>query len=194
MSEIKNPEREIKPAIVFSEKDFADSGDELDSLGTFGGERGQEKDNSLEIKTDFDIERIKPLLKTEPDTAYFWSGRTDGVGGQNTAAEIAKEHGGVTLESIIEDKDIQIPKWDFDDPSSIEAWELASEAYASQVSGEIHAVIGSNLREGNIWENTELPRLKENPNVDKITVIDPKTQNTTIIFERSKLSNEDYGN
>lgn len=34
MSEIKNPEREIKPAVVFSEKDFADSGDELDNLST----------------------------------------------------------------------------------------------------------------------------------------------------------------
>lgn len=31
------------------------------------------------------------------------------------------------------------------------------------------------LRPGNIWENVELPRLKNNPNVTKITTIDPKT-------------------
>ena len=51
----------------------------------------------------------------------------------------------------------------------------SSGAYAEQVSGEIRAVIGSELRTGNIWENVELPRLMKNPNVTKITTIDPKT-------------------
>lgn len=37
---------------------------------------------------------------------------------------------------------------------------------------------------GNIWENIELPRLKANPNVTKITTIDPKTEVEKIIFER----------
>ena len=44
--------------------------------------------------------------------------------------------------------------------------------------------IGSELRPGNIWENIELPRLKANPNVTKITTIDPKTGVEKIIFER----------
>jgi len=35
-----------------------------------------------------------------------------------------------------------------------------------------------------IWENIELPRLKANPNVTKITTIDPKTGVEKIIFER----------
>ena len=61
---------------------------------------------------------------------------------------------------------------------------MASGAYAEQVSGEVHAVIGSNLRKGNIWENVELPRLKENLNVTKIITIDPKTGIENIIFER----------
>lgn len=56
--------------------------------------------------------------------------------------------------------------------------------YAEQVSGEIRAVVGSELRPGNIWENIELPRLKANPNVTKITTIDPKTGVEKIIFER----------
>ncbi len=49
---------------------------------------------------------------------------------------------------------------------------------------KIRAVIGSELRTGNIWENVELPRLMKNPNVTKITTIDPKTGVEKIIFER----------
>lgn len=49
-----------------------------------------------------DIDAIRPKLKTEPDTAFFWSGRTDGIGGAENAANIAKSRGGVTLESTIE--------------------------------------------------------------------------------------------
>ena len=131
-----------------------------------------------------DIDKIRPQLKTEPDTAFFWSGRTEGIGGSYTAANIAKGKGGVTLESTIEAKKIVMPEWDFNNPSTMEAWDLASGAYAEQVSGEIRAVVGSELRTGNIWENIELPRLKANPNVTKITIIDPKTQVETIIFKR----------
>ena len=132
----------------------------------------------------FDIEKIRPQLRTERSKAFFWSGRTDGVGGADIAAHIAGEKDGVTLESTIAKKKIVLPEWDFDDPSSMEAWSLASEAYAEQVSGEIRAVIGAELRPGNIWENIELPRLMENLNVTKITIIDPKTGVETIIFER----------
>jgi hypothetical protein len=53
---------------------------------------------------EFNIEEIKPKLKTEPDTAFFWSGRTDGIGGADLAADIAKRKHGVTLESTIEAK------------------------------------------------------------------------------------------
>ena len=131
-----------------------------------------------------DIDKIRPQLETKPNTAFFWSGKTDGVGGAETAARIAKKRGGVTLESIIEEKNIIMPEWDFQNPSTMQAWDLASEAYAEQVSGEVHAVIGSKLRKGNIWENVELPRLKENLNVTKIITIDPKTGIEKIVFER----------
>ena len=130
------------------------------------------------------IDEIRPKLKTEPNTAFFWSGRTDGIGGADNAANIAKSRGGVTLESTIESQNIVMPEWDFNNPSTMEAWDLASEAYAEQVSGEIRAVIGAELRTGNIWENVELPRLMKNPNVTKITTIDPKTGVEKIIFER----------
>ena len=131
-----------------------------------------------------DIDAIRPKLKTQPDTAFFWSGRTDGIGGAENAANISKSRGGVTLESTIEIQNIVMPEWDFNNPSTMEAWDLASGAYAEQVSGEIRAVIGSELRPGNIWENVELPRLKNNPNVTKITTIDPKTGVENVVFER----------
>ncbi|HAC0909879.1 TPA_asm: transposase [Listeria monocytogenes] len=132
----------------------------------------------------FNIDEIHPKLKTEPDTAFFWSGRTEGVGGADIAADVAKSKGGVTLESTIGNKNIEMPDWDFNNPESMKAWDLASGSYAEQVSGEVRAVVGSDLRKGNIWENEELPRLKNNPNVTKITTIDPKTGLEKIIFER----------
>ena len=135
-------------------------------------------------QTDFDVELIRGRLKTDPDTAFFWSGRTDGIGGMDVAKKIAKNKGGVTLESTIDDTNIVMPEWDFNTPSSVTAWEEASNVYAEQVSGEIRAVVGSELRPGNIWENIELPRLKANPNVTKVTTIDPKTGVEKIIFER----------
>ena len=124
------------------------------------------------------------MLKIELDTAFFWPGITNGIGGADRAAEIAKTRGGVTLESTISDKNIKMPEWDFNNPDSIKAWEDVSAEYAKQVSGEIRAVVGKELREGNIWENVELPRLKQNPNVSKITIIDPETGIEKIIFER----------
>ena len=90
----------------------------------------------------------------------------------------------MTLESTIEARAIIMPEWDFGNPSSMDAWDMESAAYAEQVSGEVRAVVGIELRPGNTWENVELPRLMENPNVTKITIIDPKTGIETVIFER----------
>lgn len=131
------------------------------------------------------LKKIEPQLATDPDTAFFWSGRTNGVGGADVAESIAKSRGGVTLESTIKDKNIEMPEWNFDNPQSIKAREDVSASYAKQVSGEIRAVVGQSLREGNIWENVELPRLIKNNNVTKITTIDPVTQSEKIIYERS---------
>ena len=40
-------------------------------------------------------------LATKPNEAFFWSGRTNGIGGEKVAWEIAESHGGVTLEMVI---------------------------------------------------------------------------------------------
>ena len=106
-------------------------------------------------------------VKTEPNTAFFWSGRTDGIGGQHIAADIAKSNGGTTLEMLIEARKIIMPTWDQNNQASIKAWEDISSEYATCASGTVTGVIGKDLRPGNIWENRELPALKNNPNIKK---------------------------
>jgi hypothetical protein len=131
--------------------------------------------------------RPKPKLggvQTEPNTAFFWSGKTKGVGGDEVAAKIAGERGGTTLELLIKERGIKMPEWDTSNPASVKAWEDISAEYAKGAAGEVRAVVGDKLRPGNIWETKELPRLKANPAVTKITVIDPMTQVEKVIFSR----------
>ena len=67
---------------------------------------------------------ITNALKTEPGTAFFWSGcaKVDPssgkllVSGDEVAAEIANKCGGTTLETQIKVNNIEMPKWDFDVP------------------------------------------------------------------------------
>jgi len=66
--------------------------------------------NKIIEKASININEIRPLLKTDPNTAFFWSGRTGGIGGQDIAASIAKSKGGVTLETTIADNGINMPK------------------------------------------------------------------------------------
>ncbi len=110
--------------------------DGLDDAGKVKNGR-QKSTNDLYVvsKNVFDIEQVRPLLKTEPNTAFFWSGRTKGVGGSEVAANVAKSKGGVTLETTIETKNIKMPEWDFNNPESMKAWDLASGSYAEQVLG-----------------------------------------------------------
>ncbi|WP_392560313.1 hypothetical protein [Orbus mooreae] len=137
-------------------------------------------------KYEFVTKEIYSILKTEPNSAFFWSGKTDNIGGAVVAEQIAKSKSGTTLELLIKEKNVNIPEWNLHDPLSIKAWEEVSEVYATQVSGEVKAVVGTHLRPGNIWENIELPRLKNNENVTQIITIDPKNKIEKIIFIRGK--------
>lgn len=125
------------------------------------------------------VKRYANLLKTMPNEAFFWSGRTDNIGGMDIAREIATSRKGVTLEAIIDIKKIPMPAWE----TNPEVWAAVSKKYAEQVSGHIRAVIGKSLRAGNIWENYELPALKKNKNVKSITTIDPKTAKEKLIYK-----------
>ena len=127
-----------------------------------------------------DVAKISHLLKTEPNKAFFYSGNTNGIGGEVKALEIAKSKGGNTLEGVLADRGIKFPKFE-DNPKW---WEDVSSQYAKQVSGEVRAVVGKTLRENNIWENNELKRLKSNIYVTKIITIDPETLVEKVIFTR----------
>lgn len=130
------------------------------------------------------VDEIKHLLATENGKSFFWSGKTNGIGGEVKALEIAKSKGGTTLEGLLKDKNIELPAWDPNDANVMKLWEDVSAEYAKQVSGEVRAVIGSQLRSGNIWQTKELPALMSNTNVTKITTIDPETLIETVIFTR----------
>lgn len=130
-----------------------------------------------------EVSRGIPLMKTTPDTAFFWSGRTNGIGGELVAKDIASRNGGVTLEMMIEANHVNMPAWS-SDPLVQKAWGDISQAYASQVTGEVRAVIGDTVRTDSIWLTRELPNLMSNPNVTKIITIDPFTLVETVIFTR----------
>ena len=123
-------------------------------------------------------------FRTDPDSAFFWSGRTDGVGGAEVAGRYAQEANGTTLEQLMEQRGVKMPEWDADDPDVVRTWGDASAAYAQQASGEVRAVVGQELRPGNVWETRELDSLKENPHVTRIIRVDPKTGETEVLWER----------
>lgn len=123
-------------------------------------------------------------VETDPNTAFFWSGKTDGVGGEIAAKEIAESKGGTTLEALIEEREVKMPVWDTNDPNVVQAWKDISADYAYGSSGVVRAVVGKNLRPGNVWETAELPALIKNPDVTKIITIDPLTNVEKVVFER----------
>ena len=102
-------------------------------------------------------------VATNPNEAFFWSGRTDGIGGEAVARKIAESQSGTTLEALIENRGIKMPKWDATDPAVVQAWKDISADYARGASGTVRAVIGQSLRPGNVWEAAELGALKANP-------------------------------
>jgi RHS repeat-associated protein len=130
------------------------------------------------------ITRPTNLMSTKPNQAFFWSGRTDGIGGMDEAAKIAKANIGTTLEMLIEKHKIVMPNWDANNPVHVKEWGKMSEAYAQGASGKVRGVIGTDLRPDNIWEGYEKGALKANPKVTSIETIDPKTGAKTKIYKK----------
>lgn len=131
------------------------------------------------------------LTRTEPDSAHYWSGRdANGVGvgpdGSGIAERIAEGSNGTTLEMTLERNGVHpLPAWNRHDPESVRFWEDASAAYAENARGDVTAIVGSDLRPGNIWQTVEIPRLMDNPNVTRIVQIDPDTGRATELFHRT---------
>ncbi len=131
------------------------------------------------------IESTYPV-HTKPDEAFFWSGRTKGVGGDVIARQIAQDKGGTTLETLIDQRSIKMPAWDTTNPDVVKAWKTISAEYAAGASGTVRVVLGADLRPGNVWETAELPALKSNPRVERIIAIDPATKAETEVYVRGK--------
>jgi RHS repeat-associated protein len=128
--------------------------------------------------------RPTDAVKTEPNQAFFWSGRTEGVGGEHVAKQVATAHGGTTLELQLEKNGVVMPPWDPNNPKAVKEWEEISKSYAQQACGLTRGVIGQELRPGNIWQTREKGALTDNPSVTQIDTIDPKTGATKTIFRR----------
>ncbi len=124
------------------------------------------------------------------DAHVFWSGRTDiateagtgTYGSSGIAAGLAKQHDATTLEMYLTENRIAMPKWG--DEGAEAAWGEISRRYADAASGEVHVVLGAQMRPGNIWETREFGALQANPDVTRIVAIDPRTGGTRTIFER----------
>jgi hypothetical protein len=138
------------------------------------------------------LDDLRHLTATDPNSAYYWSGRdADGIGvgpdGSGIAERIAEGTHGTTLEMTLAENGMdELPVWNRHDPESVRFWEDASTAYADNARGDVTAVVGSDLRPGNIWQNVEIPRLMENPHVNRIYQINPDTGEVTLIFERGE--------
>jgi RHS repeat-associated protein len=127
------------------------------------------------------------------DGAFFWSGKdADGVGvgpvsagGDGSSVRFAEAHSGTVLEDLLERNGVEAPKWSPGDVAAQKWWSDVSDMYAGNVTGEVRAVVGSQLRPGNIWQSVELPRLMDNPAVTRIVEIDAGTGAERVLFDRS---------
>jgi RHS repeat-associated protein len=141
-----------------------------------------ETDTSIQGVSQYAEPIGPPSLSTASGQAYFWSGL--GRGGETTAAQIAANNGGTTLEMLLDAQGITMPAWDASSESSVAAWQSASAAYARGASGDVNVILGDSLRPGNTWESVELPALQENENVSSITQIHPTTGQQSVIWQQ----------
>ena len=152
---------------------------------TFDPRTGRYRDNATgRFVARADVPAAARALETDRSSAFFWTGNTDGIGGKDVAAEIAESRGGVTIGTLMAQRGIPEPVGDFADPAVAKQWEELSREFAKSASGDIRAVVGADVRAGNIWEKIELPTLQNNPAVTSITTIDPVTLVETVIFQR----------
>jgi hypothetical protein len=127
---------------------------------------------------------LREALKTDRNKAFFWTGRVDGVSVEAEAARRAGEIGGATLETRLRDAGIEMPAFDNRSEEAVKVWTLASTLFAEQASGIVHVVMGTSLREGNVFESQEFPTLKNNPGVATVIKIDAATGERTTLFAR----------
>lgn len=120
-------------------------------------------------------------LATSSNEAVFWSGV--GRGGDKRAAAWVSEHGGATLETILANRGIKLPRWNPDDPAVVAAWRQASTEFAKGAKGHIRVLQGDSLRADAIFRD-EFHALIANPNVKSITSINPESGAEALLWSR----------
>ncbi|KAJ7725819.1 hypothetical protein B0H16DRAFT_1593916 [Mycena metata] len=138
------------------------------------------------VPTDWpDDATLNRVLASAPGKGFFWTGRNGGVSVEGKALLVAKSQGGNTLEGTLAAANLIMPDFDFNNPETIRIWTVASKAFANLASGETFLVTGRSTREGNVFHTEELPRLKANRKITKITKIDSTTARRTVVFDRN---------
>ena len=165
-------------------------GEAYKRLKETGGANGvAEGGNSPNSRGRAISEKIARALRPKRDEAIFFSGcsQVDESGNRRNSVEVAEDYAkknkGATMGMLLANEQ-DFPEWDASDLEAFSSWEDASRVYAQQASGDVRVIASPPLRKGNIFENVELPALKENPDVTSVTMIDPKTGKKTELFRR----------
>jgi len=151
----------------------------------------------------FNISECYGCFATEQNEAYFWHGRTNGVGGWENAWDIAETNGGKTLEMVMYDNREELEKqgvifseedgivYGGTDMTQEQFWNQCSDAFAAQASGDVHVIAGTDDRTlldsskvpesrfRSTYSETEHPAMVEKGKVDSISTVDPCTKQET---------------
>ncbi|MEU4675111.1 RHS repeat-associated core domain-containing protein [Amycolatopsis sp. NPDC023774] len=136
--------------------------------------------------------------------SWFWSGgffKEDGSYSHSVmdqAGDMSRKHGGTTLEALTENHpNIGMPvgRNNFDpkatdaeieknDPMRGTIWRDASEAFTRNSEGDVHVVFGPSRRQKNVFDMSEFPALRHNPNVDRIWAHDARSGAVDLLWDR----------
>jgi filamentous hemagglutinin len=123
----------------------------------------------------------KNPLSTSANQAVFWSGL--GQGRADKAAAWASRNCGVTIESALLNRGLNMPAFNPKDPASLVAWKNASIDFAKGARGDVHVLQGNSLRIDAIWKD-EFYALASNPNVKSIASVNIETNERILLWHR----------
>ncbi|MDX1926135.1 MAG: putative Ig domain-containing protein [Pirellulaceae bacterium] len=134
---------------------------------------------------------IVDLWNPPKEGRVFWSGNlparppaTRGQSFETVAEAYARARGLTTLEMTFTDEVRSLlPKWEFGNPTAQRPWLELSRRFAAEAEGEVIALVRAGGRPDGVWKMIEFPELMKNSKVTKITIIDPVTQRTRIIYK-----------
>ncbi|MDA3647596.1 DUF6531 domain-containing protein [Saccharopolyspora indica] len=132
------------------------------------------------------------VMKHDPNGTWLWSGggkKNDGEwqSVMDLANKQADAHGGTTLEGKLDKDKIKMPDWpkpgekpdyDKEDVFRESVWTEASSAFARNAKGDVNVILVTGAegsrRPNNVFDMTEFPILRKNPDVERIITHDVK--------------------